>query len=109
MSVENTSQYMRPQGKGILCYQSSNSYVDAGGCLTVFHLQAQYCNLAKNTGSFLHLLAALFKGGILLAKVGHLETCKEYTTDHPPVSVLLINLVAEMKNRGISLGQAFYN
>lgn len=66
--------------------------------------------MAKNTGSFLQLLAALFKGGILLAKVGHLETCKEYTTDHPPVSVLLIpNLVAERKNRGISLGQAFYN
>lgn len=64
----------------------------------------------KNIVSFLHLLAALFKGGILLAKVGHLETCKEYTTNHLPVSFLLIPiLVAKRKNWGISLGKAFYN
>lgn len=71
--VENTSQYMRSQGTGILVYWNSNSHADSRGHLYCISLISPIVQLDKRTiGSFLHLLAALFKGGMVFAKVGHL-------------------------------------
>lgn len=71
--VKNISQYMKSQDTGILVYWNSNSHADSRCHLYCISLVSPTQQLGKRTiGSFLHLLAALLKGGTVLAKVGHL-------------------------------------
>lgn len=110
-NVENTTQYSISQGTGLLFDLGINSHSDSRGRLYSVSLISTILQLGKRTiDSFLHLLAALLKGGMVLAKVGHLGRCKKHITDHlPGCSLLRPNLVAKRKCLGTSVGQAFFN
>lgn len=95
---ESVSQDVRSRGQRIFLYQNSSGHADSRGLL-YFTYNSNTAAWQENTDSFLHLLAALFKGGTLLAKVGHLERCREHITNHLPVYFLLLpNLLAKEEN-----------
>ena len=96
-NVGNATQYSRSQGTGILFDLGINSHTDSRGRLCCVSLISPILQLGKRIiDSFLHLLAALLKGGTVLAKVGRLGRYRKHMTDHlPGCSLLRPNLVAK--------------